>query len=108
MLWAQARKGAFISGKIFTNGWSREHVIPWSRGGRNNRNIVLAHAPCNTKRGVEAFSVQQMERAENIWAAVDKLSMGAVGEFLKDRTIVGTYAHHYDWPIDVGEPKFIP
>ena len=32
-------------------GYSWEHVIPWRRGGRNVRNLVLAHGCCNLAKG---------------------------------------------------------
>lgn len=31
---------------------TRDHIIPWSQGGRGMRNLALAHRSCNHKRGI--------------------------------------------------------
>jgi hypothetical protein len=49
-----------------------------------------------------------MERAKVIWKQAVSLSVSEVQRFSRERAIMGTYASGYDWPIGVGEPKFIP
>jgi 5-methylcytosine-specific restriction endonuclease McrA len=45
------------------NGWTREHLVPRSRGGKNAFNIVLAHHWCNGVRGSAMPTQEEMERA---------------------------------------------
>lgn len=46
--------------------WSREHLIPKSKGGTRINNIVLAHRICNLNRGTKSLSEEEMERALKI------------------------------------------
>lgn len=113
MLWKNAhlRTNGFYhykTGSSNNRGWTREHIQPVSKGGKNYQNIVLAHGLCNSKRGTETLSEELMAKAQNILVAAQKLSTGSVNVFLADESIKGTYVHCYDWPIDVGEPKFKP
>ena len=51
-------------------GWSREHIFPVSRGGRNAGNVVLAHRKCNSARGNPEPSEDEIERARAIFAVM--------------------------------------
>lgn len=51
-------------------GWSREHIYPVSRGGRNAGNVVLAHRKCNSARGNPEPSEDEIERALAIFAVL--------------------------------------
>lgn len=53
-------------GKLFTKGWTREHVIPIAHGGKNKNNVVLAHVACNGKRGTNTLSRKALLRATAI------------------------------------------
>lgn len=47
-------------------GWTREHVVPKSKGGAvsdGSGNVVLAHGYCNRARGVRPFSEGELSRA---------------------------------------------
>jgi 5-methylcytosine-specific restriction endonuclease McrA len=50
----------------YDNGYTKEHVVPRKLGGRNSH-VVLAHLPCNSKRGHEAPAAHMMARATDIW-----------------------------------------
>jgi hypothetical protein len=104
MLWTIRRP----AGRMNHNSWTKEHIVPFSRGGRNERNIVLAHLRCNQERSDNRLSDILLERAYRIIERSDKVRNDEIKRFLDDRTLRGTYAHCYDWPIYPGEPKFDP
>lgn len=54
------------------NGYSLEHVVPASQMGGKGQNIVLAHGRCNMERGLTKFSLSQMIKRDEIWAAAVK------------------------------------
>jgi hypothetical protein len=47
-------------------GWTREHVVPRSEGGKNGRNLVLAHRTCNMKRGTLPLAPHELRIAEQL------------------------------------------
>jgi 5-methylcytosine-specific restriction endonuclease McrA len=49
------------------NGWTREHLVPRSCGGKNVFNIVLAHQWCNSARGSMLPTAEELERAYALW-----------------------------------------
>lgn len=57
-------------GQTHDAGWTREHVVPKSLGGRNDKNIVLAHLGCNMRRGADHPTPEMIERAREIWNRV--------------------------------------
>jgi 5-methylcytosine-specific restriction endonuclease McrA len=50
------------------DGWTREHVLPRSRGGRLPGNVLLAHASCNRRRGNKKPTETLVEVARLVWA----------------------------------------
>jgi Uncharacterized protein conserved in bacteria len=58
--------------------WSREHVVPYSKGGRAGTNIVLAHYKCNTERGNQDPSEEMLQKARRIWERAATLTPGDV------------------------------
>lgn len=81
-------------------GWTREHLIPKSKGGGRGKNIVLAHAVCNAERGNEPPTVEMVDKAKAIWrkaAQVSFVTPSGSGD-----------VPHYDYTIGVGESAFVP
>ena len=88
--------------------YTKEHLLPRSKGGKGRTNIVLAHGKCNVRRGDSLPTPEMMDRAKLIWAYAVRITQGEVERFSRERAVSGTYASGYNWPIGVGEPKFIP
>ncbi len=56
-------------------GWTRDHVIPRSAGGKHMGNMVLAHHRCNSQRADSPLPAIEIRRARLIIAAV-QVKMG--------------------------------
>lgn len=92
MLMASAQKKK--SGQ-YNLGWTREHVIPRSKGGKSNRNnIVLAHMKCNSARGNADPTPDMLKRAKEICADAIRISPKAAKENLMSLE----RRNHYLWP----------
>lgn len=84
---------------------SKDHLVPRSKGGKGKRNIVLAHRICNEKRSDKPPTNDMLNRARAIWNQVHKFPIAEVQRFSRERTAVWV---RFDFPINVGEPKFDP
>ena len=82
----------------YRDSWTREHILPVSKGGGNGTNVVLAHWRCNTNRGNSDPTPEMVRRARRIWWAALALDKSEIKRFTSDRTVNGTYAACYDWP----------
>lgn len=92
MLMSAARKKS--NGKV-NKGWTREHVIPLSKGGvRGQTNIVLAHSKCNSDRGNSAPTDDMLKRADEIREKSLKFSPKSAKEALMSLE----RRNHYLWP----------
>ena len=77
--------GSRITGKSGHKGWTREHIVPRSKGGKNgNGNIVLAHLPCNMARGNADPSQELLERAHAIHERAESISIKAAQQVFMD------------------------
>lgn len=52
------------------NGYTREHLVPRSKGGVTVGNIVLAHFSCNTCKGDRMPTEQELARLRKLYAGV--------------------------------------
>lgn len=53
-------------------GWTREHMIPYSKGGPNSwKNMTLAHYSCNRERGTRELTEEEIARWEIIKSKVN-------------------------------------
>jgi hypothetical protein len=50
------------------DGWSREHVVPRSRGGRLPNNVLLAHRRCNSNKSDKPPTPGLQHTARKVWA----------------------------------------
>jgi len=57
----------------YDKGWTREHIVPKSKGGRKGDNIVLAHYKCNQERGNVDPTLEMIERAKVINAIASEI-----------------------------------
>lgn len=98
-------------GRGYNSGWTREHVIPMSKGGRRGwPNIVLAHAKCNTKRGNADPTPEMLQRHDRIrFVARDMIDTIHVKKVANDPLLrEAHYAHYRAYDPGPGEPKFNP
>jgi CRISPR/Cas system Type II protein with McrA/HNH and RuvC-like nuclease domain len=49
------------------DGYTKDHLIPQSAGGRLRGNIVLAHYRCNNRRGDRMPTEEMSRRCEQLW-----------------------------------------
>lgn len=68
----------------YNEGWTREHVFPKSRGGKNAGNIVLAHLTCNSKRRAAPLSYEALLKAAQIYEKASRISRKAAGHVMCD------------------------
>lgn len=47
--------------------WTRDHLLPKCNGHGRIRNIILACVRCNSKKGKRSATLQEMERAAEVW-----------------------------------------
>lgn len=95
----------------YNDGWTREHVIPRSKGGRRGwQNVVLAHAKCNHKRGDTDPTSEMLKRADRIrFVARDMIDTINVRKVANDPTLrEAHYVHYRSYDPGPGEPKFDP
>jgi 5-methylcytosine-specific restriction endonuclease McrA len=50
----------------YDNGWTREHLVPKSKGGKHGHNVVLAHVKCNSARGNADPTPEMLRRGRAI------------------------------------------
>lgn len=55
-------------------GWTFEHLVPVSKGGKRRDNLVLAHAKCNSRRGSEDLTPEQWAKAKRVLALAAQVS----------------------------------
>ena len=100
------------SGNRHKLGWTREHVIPRSNGGKNGDNIVLAHKRCNEKRASTPPTDEMLARAKAIRQRAAEIATADIERFSRDRSIDMNkpWIHVYNFQSHPypGEPKFIP
>lgn len=93
----------------YNDGWTREHIVPLSkRGKRGYKNIVLAHIKCNTVRGNTDPTPEMLKRCEDIWIRMRTCDRKEVKRIAMDRALRRTFLAAYDYPIEPGQPKFVP
>lgn len=93
------------------NGWTREHVTPRSKGGRRGyKNVVLAHAKCNHRRGNADPTPDMVERHARIRLIADELIASTnVKKVANDPALrEAHYVHYRQYDPGPGEPKFNP
>ena len=61
-----------VNGAI-DNGYTRDHVIPKSKGGKIRKNIVLVHQKCNSRRGNKDPSEDMLRYVKELWALAKKI-----------------------------------
>lgn len=108
MLMGSVRKKA--SG-AYNQGWTQEHLVPKSKGGKKGSNIVLAHIRCNGKRGNADPTAAMLHRARLIWAEARSLDNKECGRIANDTVLRDTYMAAYDfrqYEMSANEPQFIP
>lgn len=84
--------------KVAEDGWTKEHVIPSSRGGGRHRNIVLAHQLCNSKRSDGPVTEDMEVRCKLIWNFADTIDDEEVEQTASCRVLRGTYLWAYRFP----------
>lgn len=95
MLMGSAQKKK--SGK-FNDGWTREHVVPRSKGGvKSYVNVVLAHAWCNMQRGNTDPTPWMLEKHKSIWERASAFSRKEAKQLLSNKAARGTYCAVYDF-----------
>lgn len=99
-----------VNGSI-NGGWTREHVIPLSKGGRRGwPNIVLAHFGCNGKRGNGDPTPAMLKRHDRIRFVasdmIDTINVRKVANDPKLRDI--HYVHYRNYDPGPSEPPFNP
>lgn len=50
------------------DGYTKDHLVPQSAGGRMKGNIVLAHWKCNNQRGDRMPTDEMSQRCTKLWA----------------------------------------
>ncbi len=89
----------------FNMGWTREHVVPLSKGGKNTGNIVLAHIKCNTQRGNADPTPDMLERLKAIHAVAYSMTTKEIQTIMVSREKRARYFNFHPYE---GEPKFVP
>jgi len=88
--------------------WSRDHLVPVSKGGKAGMNIVLAHFKCNTERGNADPTQEMLERAARLWHQAAQLTYADVKHVEKNPVFkFGQAAVNKLYPTEF-DPKFIP
>lgn len=59
----------------YDKGYTREHLVPLSRGGKSGSNIVLAHSECNKRRGNSIPDPLWLDRAAHIHCAANAVTI---------------------------------
>lgn len=64
----------YICEKPFTAdfGATEDHVVPKALGGKNDKNILLAHAPCNHKKGDRMPSYKERRYLASVNYAIER------------------------------------
>lgn len=95
LLSAAARK--ITTGK-YNDGWTRDHIIPRSKGGvRAHANVALAHMKCNGTRGNTDPTPEMIERQQKLYAAALAYPPKKVKQILFDPALRGTYLAVFDY-----------
>ena len=98
------------SGRRHKFGWTREHLVPRSKGGGNGENIVLAHKKCNEKRGNTPPTEEMLARAKAIRDRARGITAAEIRSFSSGVMVnlnkPWIHVHHFN--PGPGEPKFIP
>ena len=63
------------------DGYTREHLVPKSKGGGNGENVVLAHKSCNLKKGEQMPTANEVSRAKRIHEQAKSLPVSALLNF---------------------------
>ena len=65
---AQMQRGPYRQRKR-PMGWTREHLVPRAHGGKNVRNVVLAHRGCNSDRADKLIDTHTLEHGSQLYDA---------------------------------------
>lgn len=85
----------------FNGGWTREHVVPISKGGpKAYINVVLAHKRCNERRGNRAATAEELDKHRSIWEKALTFTRKEAKRLLQDKDL---RAKHVD-----REEPFLP
>jgi 5-methylcytosine-specific restriction endonuclease McrA len=74
-----------IPGKTGHKGWTREHIVPRSKGGKDGyANLVLAHLNCNARRGNADPTPEILARAKEIHDRASRIGTKAAKYIVVD------------------------
>lgn len=59
--------------------WTKDHLVPKSKGGKEVLNLILSCACCNNTKGARMPTIDEIARAEIVHAACAALVMGYTG-----------------------------
>lgn len=82
--------GVMVWGEAAANyrdmGWTRDHVYPKSTHPNTPNNLVLAHPPCNTRKGSRPPTEDEVRRTAELYAAIGRVAFSRQPPTPKTRT----------------------